>query len=534
MFSFLDLPDEVIIYIATYINITDVVSLRKACRRCSLLSHDRAIWKTIIQSQSKKYPMPRGINSTATFPEAQTKDLEDLATSVHVTAKSWLRHRPPALSLRADVALSYDRIQDMQILLDRWLLVFLDRNCEVWDLHPSDKDPDYIGLSRTGAWARGTLEPVCSFHFGDERHGYYASSAVCEDSSGDAIILAITWSTGGWDSPEEQTTTLRRIRLTSDVAELELLGSISGGPSTRHSLTIDSNSQVVAFSDVEGDVCFWHWPTNFYWTTHPEEQAEAGPSSAVIAVQFLTPRHLICLRGLTVDLLTLDFLVEVSQGGLRADAIQFQGKRVVPRSSAAFSCLPMHFAKAMFSKSQTIHSESSITVTSTFLGYIPTRGLFHYAVNARFPRSSEPCLSMVSLVGGESTSPPLDINATLVAKHSITQYAICGCALGPQGKRGVWFEHSGDTPASNLQVFGFATDDYGPGDDSETTVDDTSDFLPKTIQGRPIYEVKDIADKRAFDDAVIHCVLSETAGTVVLGTYRGQLLALYPSAGGAV
>ncbi|KAI0698379.1 hypothetical protein BC835DRAFT_667925 [Cytidiella melzeri] len=273
MATFLNLPDELIVYIATYIDITDVWTLRKVCRRCSLLSHERAIWEGILQSQSKRYPLPCGTSSTAPSPVGQTKDPEELATSVHVTAKSWLRHQQPALRLRAEV----DSFQGMHVILDRWVVAILDTCFEVWDLYPSDEHADYIGLPRTGAWARGHLKPVCRLR--DGIHGLYTSSAACVDLNGDAIILVVTCWTHDWSEKE---TTVQKIRLTSKVAESQLLGSIFDGPTSGSCkyrfLAVDPSSQLVAYSDL-GNLRFWHWPTNSSWSAQ-REQADLVHSMA--------------------------------------------------------------------------------------------------------------------------------------------------------------------------------------------------------------------------------------------------------------
>ncbi|KAI0685897.1 hypothetical protein BC835DRAFT_1420819 [Cytidiella melzeri] len=545
MTSLLDLPDEVIVYIATHIDITDVLSLRKACRRCSLLSHDRAIWKTIVQSQSRRYPMLRGMSSPATVLEGQTKDLEDLATSVHATATSWLRrHQRPAPSLRAKVVLPGDHLHDMHVVLDRWVVVVLSASYEVWDLYPSDGAPGYIGLDRTGAWAGGNLEPVRRLR--DEIHGYCSGSAVCADLSGDAIIVAIACSIPNWDSDEKRTL-VRKIRLNSNVTEVQLLGSIPGAPArfVGHSLVVNPSSQLVAFSE-QGILCFWHWPTNFYWRVEAEESdLELGVVSNLFSVHFLTPHHLLCLRERTVNLLTLDFLDEVNQSNnqFRADGPQFRGQRAVPRVDATFSDLPKRSDQAIFSESQTIYSEDSKTVSTTFLAYLRSQGLFHYAVEVRFPRTSEPPSPTSLLTKGEFASLPLDIKVTLLAAP--THYAVAnsssviyGCTLGSQGKRGVWVESLPRAPPYtnplDLRVCGFAVDDYQPRHFSETTDDDTGLGSPprRTIQGRPIYEIIDSQeDNASYDDEITHWALSEITGTVVLGTLYGHVLVLNPLAG---
>ncbi|KAI0685895.1 hypothetical protein BC835DRAFT_487930 [Cytidiella melzeri] len=275
MSSLLDLPDELIVRTATYIDITDVCSLRQVCKRCFLLSHEREIWESILQSQANRYPLPRGLGNTTTSLEGQMKNPEELAISVHVTANSWRRHRGPALHFETQAIQSRDHIRHMHMILDRWLLVVSNKSYEVWDLYPSEEDPAYmIGLPTN--WARGQMKPTCRLRKGPLGHIW--SFVACADLSGDAIILAITCS----PLDQNKTTTVQRLTFTSNVTELQLLGSVSDGPS-RHPVVIDSNSylaaidsssQLVAFkTDLRGNLLLWHWPTNSYWRAQPESTA---------------------------------------------------------------------------------------------------------------------------------------------------------------------------------------------------------------------------------------------------------------------
>ncbi|KAI0688606.1 hypothetical protein BC835DRAFT_302791 [Cytidiella melzeri] len=536
MTSFLDLPDEVIIRIATYVDIKDVVNLRKVCRRCSALSHERAIWKSILQSQSKRYPLPRSASSL----EGQTKGLEELAASVHVTARSWLRRQRPALVIRRPTVTGYTRdlMYDVHMVSDRWLVAILTGFYEVWDLYPSDEpeEADYIGLSRRGAWARGTTEPIRRLRDGID--GNYIFSVACVDPSGDAIILAITCLT---EALEKQTT-VRKIRPSSNMMELQLLGSISSGPHEATGyLAVDPSSQLVAFSD-EGKLRFWHWPTDFCWNVPPAESEldEAAFHASILAVYFLTPRHLLCLHKSKVDLLTLNFLDEVSGGnpGQREEVKQFRGLRTVPRISATFSHLLTDLKRAKFSEPQTVYSERSKTVTLTFLTRVFDCKLRHYAVEARFPHSSETCSSMALPTPGDFTHIPLDVKLTLLAAREDipgSSGIIRECALGSQRKRGVWAEQLWDTlwdpPVVGWRIYVFAVDEHEIGKHSKAADDNIgptgSAVTHKNIQGRTMYEIKDIKDVSILsDDNLSYCAVSEVTGTVVLGTIRGQLLVL--------
>ena len=157
-----------------------------------------------MHKQSRLYPLPPLQGSTASTLQANPKDIESLATSVHTIASTWLRNRPDAQSLQfnplADlppsaplVGLDHRSLQDMHMLLDRWLVVVFQEGCyEVWDLYPSSNDSGSTGLPPRGTWApAGTRErPLCILR--DKVHGAFISSVACIDPQDDGIILALS------------------------------------------------------------------------------------------------------------------------------------------------------------------------------------------------------------------------------------------------------------------------------------------------------------------------------------------------------
>ncbi|KAI0698380.1 hypothetical protein BC835DRAFT_668168 [Cytidiella melzeri] len=546
MASFLDLPNEVVMYILAHTDVSDVLNLRKTCRRCFLLSHERPIWEAVLQAQSKHLPVPHFINSRSGRLDVRSGDLETLATSVHATATSWLRPHRPAQSLQPDVSPHHPgytysprvrSIQDFHMLLDRWLVVVFQDSCyEIWDLYPLDENTGDPGLSRKGTWAWRTLKPACKLQ--EEIYGHCLSSAACIDPEDDTIILALS---------SQPVTTILGIDPTSSELEPKIIASIANGPFSTHIIrAIDPTSKVLVFS-FSNTLHFWNWPTESYWQVEIED-VEDEVYTMVLSAHFLTPHHLICVQTHTVDLLTLEFLAEVSdtpvskaKKTLQPDMLNFRGQRNVPLTQFPYPNVSMNMRGAMFSEPRTTYSGDTQTVTSTFLAYDVLRGLFHFAVEARLPHSPT---STPPLTTRGSPSLPLDMNVTLLASHYMAQFAnvtsgqthparsghtpgsrgfISTCALGSQGKRGVWVERH--RSSMGRSVFGFATNNHWSESNAETggNAVGPSGIQQNHIQGRCIHEVENSYDLR---DDLTHCALSEITGTVVIGTRRGELRVL--------
>lgn len=256
-----------------------------------------------------------------------------------------------------------------------------------------------------------------------------------------------------------------------------------------------------------------------------------------MAAHFLTPRYLVCLQHHTVQLLTLDFLHEVH--ALRSSdtdsdddrASHFWGRKHVSKTQFTIPLETGNFRGAAFSESVVVQNMDLATVSTTLLAYDVLRGLYHFSIKATLhspgAASTSNWASSVYDTQNNSVLDPLDMTVSLLAAHHMAQLVsrmpgddvpprggytrgsrgfISTCALGAQGKRGIWIERQRNSIGRS--VFGFSTKDYeldgvdGDGGRSPyASMDDESAEFWKdgyALRGRCMYEVRNTYDLRGL------------------------------------
>ncbi|EKM50537.1 uncharacterized protein PHACADRAFT_263873 [Phanerochaete carnosa HHB-10118-sp] len=172
------------------------------------------------------------------------------------------------------------------------------------------------------------------------------------------------------------------------------------------------------------------------------------------------------------------------------------------------------FRGVSFSKVRVVSGAETRRVSASLLTYDVLRGLFHFEVTLTLPHAA--------VRRAPAAPTPLDLSCTLLAAHRMAQLVpleeivqsgtpaprsgftpgsrgfISACALGAQGKRGVWIERQ----RSNMgrTVFGFAAADHRPpcvpreaGSASDGAAEERS---VAEIDGRCIYAVRSSVDLR--------------------------------------
>lgn len=125
----------------------------------------------------------------------------------------------------------------------------------------------------------------------------------------------------------------------------------------------------------------------------------------ILSTQFLTPRHLLCLKSRSVELLTLDFLQEVHDSSvpetsqtLAGHALYSRGQRQPPLIQHELPNKSMNLRGAVFSLPKIVHQQDGVSsIGVTFLAYDVLRGLFHYSVETRFSSWGWSCISSALL-----------------------------------------------------------------------------------------------------------------------------------------
>lgn len=236
----------------------------------------------------------------------------------------------------------------------------------------------------------------------------------------------------------------------------------------------------------------------------------------ILSADFLTPQHLVCLKNQAVEIISLDFLPEITTvtvasepvGSVLGHTLFARGSRHVNRLQYVFPDKSTSLRGAVFSQPAMVHTSDSTTIGISLLAFDVLRGLFHYNIEARFIHNSDSSSPMSAQDG--SVLRPLDMNVSLLAAHLMAQLVspasdafrgptapalprsgftpgsrgfISACALGDQGKRGVWVERH--RVSMGRSVFGFSTSDYCARDGTGMEAHGES----QAIQGRCMHEM---------------------------------------------
>ncbi|KZT21192.1 hypothetical protein NEOLEDRAFT_1139827 [Neolentinus lepideus HHB14362 ss-1] len=182
MAGLLTVPGEVFYQIAAFLEVPDVLSLRKTCRTLSDLTREKSLWFDIIRRQQRYLPLPPGARAHDSLADFTSSHLESIVTKAYNVERTWRIPRQSILKKFAPHFGSF--ILALELFLDRWLLcVYSEGVIALWDLK---KKPD-IELESSGSCKS------CIKLLGNRP---WTSSVSCLDADNDGIIVATTRTEG--------------------------------------------------------------------------------------------------------------------------------------------------------------------------------------------------------------------------------------------------------------------------------------------------------------------------------------------------
>ncbi|KAI0695340.1 hypothetical protein C8T65DRAFT_665439 [Cerioporus squamosus] len=494
----LAVPDEVLLDVLQYLDLHEVLALRKTCKRLNSLTRDHHAWLVMLHTQESYAPLPPHLRDPHCWTHLSSSELETVVRRLHEIHRTWLLRRSTYFlpshdeSCMLDPLFSNDdgarTIYSVEIFLDRWLLcIYHEKLVEIWDLDSAVRSPHQPMLCR-----RQRVRGADSF-----------SSAITHFNHLDDILTIAV-------SCHEQCHVIQVRLHTSSVIYLPKDAEYGQDVEFRTIAVITFASPVFSLRAVDPtqSLLLLGLPTSFHllnWITrqrtvvHMLSEEEEELWNGVVGAIFLTRRHILVLKAHSLEICTL-----LGKPKVYAPRQSPDGGHE-PRLAPTVEAPTMEMAAAVHSYffpsttfrgvsfSQPVVHEGKphpdgasepepTTVTLAFLAYDVLRGLFQCSVSVVIPPPPDPA-------NPHTVLPPLDIAVYLVAAHNMAipvapgtddgptprsgfshgaRGFISACALGPAGRRGVWVERG--RGAVRRVVYGFNA--HWQGSDDEDDEDD--------------------------------------------------------------
>lgn len=220
--SILSIPSEIIFQICAFLDVRDVISLRKVlssphlwpsaallivfinvqpkltegsiqtCHTFFTLSHDKGLWLDLLRHQQSYLPLPSYARHTSTSATLSSSSIEHIVISAHKSQTRWYLPRSTSGVVQLQGSPNgYQDILHLAFLLDRWVLcVYSSGNVVLWDgdevgIAAGSEDENKDGGKERGS---GTMPAVWEL-WGNEP---WTSAIAVADTGGDAIYVAVT------------------------------------------------------------------------------------------------------------------------------------------------------------------------------------------------------------------------------------------------------------------------------------------------------------------------------------------------------
>ncbi|KAK7687759.1 hypothetical protein QCA50_008978 [Cerrena zonata] len=492
------IPDEIWLHIALFAELKALFALRLTCRKLSLLTHDRLIWIKHLQTMAHHDPIPP-VTSRLLSPyytcdserEAGTSTVEAWCGYVRQTKNSWLNSRSASWPLNIEEALDpgsglQDKfpltILSIDVFRDRWLLVvYREKLLELWDLYPqlsTGLHPDALNTHPS--------ESVCRVRVQNPRLAEGTSCASTLTADGTTLVVGVTG--------DPSVTLLFRFPLDFSNAGRIRAYTVTEyqTPSQLHQIrTLSPETNIIIFSRLHA-VTVMHMETHEAWLVSAEEDDEETWNGVIGAIP-LIERQLLCVKAHSVEFMTC----------MQSEATPIADPNIIRHRLAPSTT----FRSVSFSTPCVTQDGDDTSVSVTFLAYDSLHGIYNYRVIADFVSSSFiPVKMTLELLAVHEMA---QLTATTRAGYTPGARAfVSACALGLQGRRGVWVQRKRNSMERALYAF---------------TMDPNREA--KEGEAAPIEE-KLIYVENSFDlrDDITHCAFAESTGLVILGKRSGELL----------
>ncbi|KIK05039.1 hypothetical protein K443DRAFT_675504 [Laccaria amethystina LaAM-08-1] len=515
----LRLPTEVLLLIATLLDVEEVLTLRQTCTTWFKATNSRSLWISLFHRQQAYLPTPPGLGleEPSHLQDVPTQTLERSVRSSNRIAYLWPRLRTSELVKLSRVHLGVT-MMGMQLFLERWLLVVYSEGAiYVFDTKSTESE---------GAASGGVLRARV-----DLQGGLWSSYVASLDSSGEKIVVAIARSVPPyWTRVYE--ISLGFLGRTSGLfldSAFELVQTITL-PSPQTVRAIETTQQLVALYASRG-VELVHWGERR--NADQERMLLPAPPSdledlwnGIIAVQFMGP-YILIFKTRSVELQHYAPILDPNHFVLPTlkQYVSYNFRDVTfsrckeSRSSTDDQLFSMTvFANDVIQGLYQIHIKLTIPhlnlsdVISEPLAAPPVLPSLDLAITDIYPLTMlnvHPTLRHGPLTPTPSFSLPQIPGASHVngtGSMDIARGFLSAYAVGPQGTRAIWIERKRASTIREIQVWGLAR-----AEDHESVA---AGYERKVVYSVTSYDLR---------DDVICCTFGESSGIIILGNRSGDV-----------
>ncbi|KAH7908598.1 hypothetical protein BJ138DRAFT_338397 [Hygrophoropsis aurantiaca] len=470
----LHLPEELMLSIATYLDLSAIFSLRKTCKILSHITYERTLWIGLLRHTQSRLPFP---HISPDLNNISSKELEHILVYVARIEGSWLCPKGSAIVVKKaeDPREGTDTVVlSLEFILDRYLLLVKGNGLILlWDLFDDLTEPS-LSLYATHRLDQLRWISCVSSVDASETTLYLA---LTNEQVHVAYILHIPL-----HQPKPPEGAFIRASFTL-VTQLHL-----SSPKIVGAIDPESNSVLLTQSTVV-DVMDW---TNSRCVSISMQFDDIDEMWNRTAALRLCGPYIICFRLRSIE------LYPFPDGNQRIGALPILVHRfdnLTFRDLSVSAVQPVRKCQA-----------SSTTFTLSVLACDLFAGLFHYAITV-------------------TIAPVPAVSVSLIGRYPIVDNLIPYCALGPLGQRGIWIERNRNTTRRKIVAFSTPRDavmstnnnDSDPGE-NPLQISDASG-KPPSFNKRSVMSV----DSYDLREDIMTCALSESRGIIAFSTRSGAI-----------
>ncbi|KAG1732373.1 hypothetical protein EDB19DRAFT_1734416 [Suillus lakei] len=502
-----NLPVELQLQIASFLDVETIFSLRKTCTSLSQFTHDRSLWLTLISRMSHVLPRPLSESDIATLSRLQLEHL--IKTAMHIE-QVWLLPRKDSFIVKDrcdsdDVENSIPRVRHLAFVSDHYLLSLgSEGKINLWKINDVFAP---FAAEVFVTYASSTWYP-CAYHL---------------NAAGTVLAIALT---------HVELVAARVLTISLDASS----SSESGPPFlvTRGEFTIfppqviraiDADLELALLSNAALSFEVVNWRTKVQATVALRANDPGDLWNGITAMRICGP-YVLVFRMHTVEAYPLPSHI-TSEVEERSD--------ILPQLTFRFPHT-MTYRRVSLTKTARVEDDDSEMYGLSALANDLFHGIFHFYVKLTLRPLPSLSVSPLGVRPMAIASPqfiaaplPEDLPPSLVPPVPFgivqdTRTFVSAWALGDYGRRGIWVARSRTSmnrtvvaftnprDVSNMlgKVLVWSNDSLQANDDSER---------PRLINGQVVHDIP-------LRDDITVCAVSETTGRMALGSWAGSITIL--------
>ncbi|OAX33803.1 hypothetical protein K503DRAFT_859575 [Rhizopogon vinicolor AM-OR11-026] len=496
----LNIPIELQLHIANFLDVETIISLRKTCTSLYQFTHDRSLWLDLLSRTHDIFPQPLSASDSATLSSLQLEHL--IKTAIHIERMWLLPRKDPFLITNHDgMEDTSPYIRHLAFVSDRYLLCLASEGrISLWKI--SDVFTPFAA-EVVATFASSTWYP-CAYHL--NAAGSVLAIALTHVEGLAARMLTISLNTDSF--PE-----LSSPRLVTP-GEFSILPS-----QLIRAINVDLEIALLSNMMTSFDIVNWRTKAQATVALRNDDPVE-DLWNLMCAMRICGP-YVLVFRMHTVEAYPLPPHIS-SEVGERSD--------ILPLLRCRYPQANYH--RASLAKNTCIKDDESEIYGLPMLANDPLHGMFHFHVKLTVRPLPSLSVSLLGIRPMTIASPQLvasqlpenQPDPALLGIARDTRSFVSAWALGDHGRRGVWVGRS--RASTNRSVVAFTSprdvnsviegDRMGSNNSLQANEDSEG---PMLIDG---HLIKTIQSYDLRDDITV-CAVSDTTGRIALGARGGSI-----------